>query len=245
MNFSDILTNVVKTLKSHSPEILTALGVSGVVATSYLTAKASFKANEVLEDYPFDISTKEKAKVIWKLYIPAGVSGALTIGCIIVSSQTTGRRTAAAVAAYSFTERAFSEYKEKVAEELGKGKEQKIRDEIVQERVLNNPAPVSREVMVTSVSGHVLCCELFTGRYFRSDMEMLRKAQNDLNVKVVNNVYVSLDEFYDLIGLSYTSNSSRLGWDPDRLMELEFSTVLSDTGEPCIAFDYNYIKPLK
>lgn len=222
---------------------MTALGVSGVLSTSYLVGKASFEAAGKLSSADGYLSNKEKAMLVWKFYIPAGVSGAVTIGCVFGSSKISGSRTAAAVTAYSITERAFSEYKEKVVEEIGKGKEKKIRDDLAQDKV-NHLPPGSREVVVFG-SGHVLCCELFTHRYFRSDMETLRKAQNDINARVVNDRYVTLDEFYDFIGLAYTSNSSSLGWDSDKLMELEFSTVMSDGGEPCLAFDYNYTKPIK
>lgn len=243
MNISNLIAKAVKSLKSNSPEILTALGVSGVLTTSYLTAKASFEASNQLREESPDITFKEQTKKVWKLYIPAGISGGLTIGCIIGASKVNGNRTAAAVTAYSLTERAFSEYREKVVEQVGKGKEQKIRDEIAQNRVLNNPVN-SREVIVTG-TGNVLCCELYTHRYFRSDMETLRKAQNDINVAIVNGVYITLGEFYDLIGLPYTSTSNRIGWDSNKLMELEFSTILSEGGEPCLAFEYNYTKPLK
>jgi len=237
------LTRTIKILKSNSPEILTALSVSGVISTSYLTGKASFNAARQLETELPDLTTKEKAKLIWRHYIPAGISGTLTIGCIIGATKVSGRRTVAAVTAYSLSERAFAEYKEKVVEELGKGKEKKIRDDMVQEQVTKTQ-PGSKEVIIAG-TGHILCCELFTHRYFRSDMETLRKAQNDINARVVNDLYVTIDEFYDLIGLPYTSHSNSLGWDSDKLMELEFSTVLAEGGEPCLAFDYNYTKPLR
>lgn len=243
MNISTIFNNAVKAFKSNSPEIFTGLGIAGVLSTSYLVGKASFKAAEMLEPEALDLPNKEKVKIIWKCYIPAGISGSLTIAAIFGASKVSGRRTAAAVTAYSITERAFSEYKEKVVEQIGKGKEQKIRDELAQDRVTQTP-PSSREVVILG-KGNVLCCELFTRRYFRSDMETLRRAQNDINAKIINELYVTLDEFYDLLGLSFTSVSSNIGWDSNRLMELSFSTVLSDEGEPCLAFDYNYTKPLK
>lgn len=249
MNISDLLANVGKTIKSNRPEILAAFGVAGVATTAYLASKASFKASRLIEKDEAKGGTagdrnqriKERTRLVWKEYIPAGISGVTTIACIIGSNRLTGNRTAAAVAAYSLTERAFSEYKEKVVEQIGKGKEEKIRDELVQEKVLKAP---SREVIVTSISGHVLCSELYTGRYFRSDMEALRKAQNDINARVIQQVYVTLEEFYEMVGLSCTSDSNKLGWTSDRMMELQFSTVISEAGEPCLAFEYNYVKPL-
>lgn len=250
MKITDLVANVGKSIKINSPEILAALAVGGVIATSYLTAKASFKSTreiDTMEHYgghnpvPKE-RIKERTKLVWKNYIPAGISGVATIGCIIGSNKISGNKAAAAVAAYSMTERAFKEYRTKVVEEIGERKDQKIRDEIAQEHVSKTP---SREVHITTISGHVLCCELYTGRYIRSDMESLRKAENDLNKILISQIYASLEEFYDLIGMPYTSNSVMLGWDSDNFMELEFSTVMSDQGEPCLAFAYNYVKPIR
>lgn len=252
MTISHILNRAVKTVKSNSPEILTALSVTGVVTTAYLTAQATFKAAKLIEtdkSYTWDPQhpgdrkeqLKHDAKLVWRFYVPAGISGAVTIGCIIASKHSSGRRTSAAVAAYSLGERAFSEYREKVVEQIGEAKEQKIRDEIAQSKVDQNP-PSSELVIVGT--GHVLCCELYTGRYFRSDMETLRRAQNDINARNMREHYVSLNEFYDLVGLSSTSKSDIMGWNFERNLELRFSTCLAPDGEPCLAFEYNYVKML-
>ena len=247
MNLSGLVTKFSKSVKSNSPEILTALGVSGVITTAYLAAKASFQAAEILLDRDnagriTDEEEKRYKHLVWKCYIPAGISGVATVACIIGASRSSGKRTAAAVTAYSLTERAFSEYKEKVVEQVGKGKEQKIRDDIAQEAVLNQP-PTSKEVVIVG-PGQVLCCELYTHRYFRSDMETLRKSVNDINARINQDAYVPLFEFYELVGLPYTTASNELGWDSDKQLELQFSTVMSESGEPCLAFDYNYVKPL-
>lgn len=249
MNIPLLLDKTLKALKSNSPEILTALGVSGVVTTSYLTSKAAFAAAEVIRKHEEIHGTmqdpkerfKDRTKQVWRLYIPASISGAVTIGCIVGASRTNSKRATAAFTAYSVTERAFNEYREKVAEQIGKGKEQKIRDEVAQDEV--NKHPLTREVILAG-SGEVLCYELFTGRYLKSDMESLRKAENRINSLINSTRYVTLDEFYDLIGLDHTSVSNVIGWDSDKLLELKFSAVLGRNNEPCIAFDYNYIKPL-
>src|SRR5580765_5183693 len=245
------LTTALKLLKSNSPEILTALGVAGVVTTSDLSGKASYKAAKMIREQERTENPikdpkerlKKRTKLVWKLYIPTAVSGGTTIVCIIWASKASNHRTAAAVSAYAVTQQAFSEYREKVIEQLNENKERKIRDERAQDIVSNNPSG-SREVIITG-KGQNLCCELLTRRYFRSDMETLRKAQNDTNAMIVNNYYVTLSEFYDFIDLPYTSVSSKIGWDSDKLMELIFTTTLSEDGEPCLAFDYNYTKPLR
>lgn len=239
---SDIIRQFRKTFQSNAPEILTALAASGVVTTAYLTGKASFKAAGKLESEAPDMPLVDKTKKVWKCYIPPAISGCLTIGCIVASSKGYSRRTTAAVTAYSLTERAFSEYKEKIADQIGSGREKKVRDDIAQDKVKNSSP--KQEIVVVG-PGYVMCCELFTQRYFRSNMETLRKAENEINQRINRDRYVSLDEFYDLLELQHTSHSGNIGWDSDKLMELKFTTVLSDNGEPCLAFDYSYTKPLK
>lgn len=245
MNLNLLLTNAIKQLRRNSPEILTALGVTGVITTAYLTAKASFQAADVLQgtDLPDDRKDriKEQVKHTWELYIPAGICGVATVVCIVSGTRAQAQKTAAAVAAYSLTERAFSDYKEKVAEQIGSKKEQAIRDEIAQDQVTNNP-PSSMVLM--PVENNVLCCELHTGRYFWSTMEKLRAAQNEINSRIVREEYVLLDEFYDLIFISRTNSSGHTGWEDAKLLELEFSAVLSEDNKPCMAFAYNYIRPI-
>lgn len=251
MNLSALIDKTVSLAKSNSPEIMSALGIGGVVGTAILAGKASFNAARAIdrEQYhidrmpaPYELTAKEKFKLVWKLYVPTSLSGSVTIAAIVLASKGNGRRTAAAVAAYSLTERAFSEYKEKVVEQIGTNKEQKVRDEIAQDHVTKNPP--SKEVVILG-GGSVLCCELLTHRYFRSDMETLRKAQNDINAVALAQNYVALSDFYDILELPNTSESDNIGWDSERLMELRFSSVISEDGEPCLAFEYNYTKPLR
>jgi hypothetical protein len=71
-------------------------------------------------------------------------------------------------------------------------------------------------------------------------MESLRKAQNDINHKIVNDYYASLTDFYNLIGLAETAYSEEVGWNSDKLLELEFSAVMSSDNRPCISIAYNY-----
>ena len=51
--------------------------------------------------------------------------------------------------------------------------------------------------------------------------------------------YVSVNEFYDEIGLNNTSEGDKLGWKVEKgLIELNFSTQLSDNGTPCLVIDF-------
>jgi hypothetical protein len=85
---------------------------------------------------------------------------------------------------------------------------------------------------------------MYTGRYFQSSMESLKKAQNDLNYKILNSYYASLTDFYNLIGLSRTTTSDDVGWNSDEMLELRFSTIMSDDQRPCIAIDFK-VAPIR
>lgn len=249
MIVGDLVTTTVKQLKRNSPEILTAAGVTGVIMTAYLASKASIEAAEIVRMDEAVGGThsdpkerwKERVKHTWRLYIPAAVSGTVTIACIIGGTKAQAQKTAAAVAAYSLTERAFSEYKDKVAEQIGINKEQAIRDEIAQDRVNENPPS---QAILMPVEGNSLCYEQHTGRYFWCTMERLLSAQNKINEQILRQDYVLLDEFYEMIWIAPTSASRKMGWEDGKLLELQFSAVLTDEGRPCMAFDYNYIRPI-
>ncbi len=241
----DIIDQTGRFVKSNAPEILTAVGVSGVVSTAYLTHQAALKARDTLKTAPKDLSRKEKLKLVWKHYIPPAISGVATISCIVGSSKASAKRTAAAVAAYTAADRALTEYKEQIVKQIGPGKEQKARDAIAQEKVAAAPLPSNGNVVVLG-GGHILCFEEHTGRYFRSSMQALLTAQNEINFLINNSGQASLAEFYDQLGLERTSISSHQGWDSDRLLHLEITTVTGPGDEPCFAFKYNYgPKPLK
>ena len=249
MNLTQLVSNVKKTIGTNSPEILTGLGIVGVISTAYLTGRASYKSALVIQKEEEKHGThsdakerfKERSALVWKLYVPPAISGVATIGCIFGVSHITSRRAAAAAAAYAVAERSLNEYRDKVEEDLGKTKDQKVRDAVAQDRVENNP-PTETFVIDSS---HVLCCELYTGRYFTHDVESLKRAAEQINERIQSDLYVMLSEFYDLIGIPNTSQSDYLGWESGKPMELRFSAVATKDNRPCMAFDYSYIRPLR
>lgn len=246
----DLIKSLKKDVKTHSPEILAGLAVTGVLSSVYLAAKAGYESAGVIALYenitggpPESRKERylERAKLVWKSYVPTALSVSTTIGCIVFANRIGFRKTIAAQAALAVSQRAYSDYRDKIIEEYGERKDQSIRDKIAEERV-QRTAPAENVLMVGP--GNVLCCELFTGRYFSSDIESLRKAQNELNAQLLSQDYQTLDDFYYLIGLPQTSTSGQLGWKSSKLMELSFTSALTEDGRPCLAFEYNYTETL-
>jgi len=240
--------HIQRNTKENSPLILSAIAGIGTIATAYLAARASFKAADVImkaeqeDGYPIDqkLRRKIRVKLVWKLYIPTAVSAAGTVGCIVGANRVSVSKTLAAQSALAISQQAFTNYRDKVVEELGEHKATTIRDKVAEDKVLENPP----SPLLVSGPGNVLCCELFTGRYFTSDMESLRKAQNDVNSKALKHDYATLDDLYHILGLGRTTSSNDLGWGSEKMLDLEFTTIMTADGRPCLAFDYNYVKPL-
>lgn len=240
-NFQKIFKNVKSGLSRHSPEILTGIGLAGMITTSVLAVRATPKAIRLIEDAKEEkqenLKPIEIVKVAWKPYMPAIVTCVVSASCIIGASSVNARRNAAIATAYKLSETALTEYKEKVIETIGEKKEKTIREQIDKDHIEKNPA--SKNQIIMTGRGETLCYDTLSGRYFKSDLEQIKRIRNDLNARLISEMYISLNEFYDELGLDHTVLGDDLGWNmDDGLLELDFSTQLSDDGRPCIVINY-------
>ena len=226
-----------RVINKNSQSIFTSLSISGLLLTVFLTGKASFASSKELSDKDY-LESLDRMKLVWKNYIPAATSLTATITFICMAQKTGSKKTIAAQTAFAISERAFNEYRKEVIEQVGKKKEEAITDKIAQNKITENPP---KTVLITG-DGEILCYEAYTGRYFKSDMEKLRKVENLINNKINGHDFATLTDFYYLLNIPQTSISSELGWDSNKLLSLEFSTSISEDGKPCLVFNYNYIK---
>ena len=231
------LENGIKAIRGfivkNAPQILTGIGISGMIGSTVLAVKATPKALELLNDKKEELNTdtltfKETIVTAWKPYV----------ACIISATTISTKRQTALATAYTLSERAFSTYKDKVIETIGEKKEKKIRDEIAQDRV-NEDNGEKRQIIITP-KGQTLCMDSISGRYFRSDLDTIRKVVNYLNREMTHQNYISLNKFYSELGLPGIKEGDYIGWNIDRgLIELDFDACITDTDEPCIVIDYN------
>lgn len=250
-NFTQIF-NIVRTFTvKHSPEILTGIGIAGMITTTVLAVKATPKAMKKIDEVKRKEDREKLTKVdtfkaCWKVYIPAAVTGAASVTCLIGANNVHLRRNAALAAAYKLSETALTEYKDKVVETIGEKKEQVIREKINEDKIKENP--VSKNEVYVTKKGETLCYDPLSGRYFKSSIEAIKKAVNDLNGEMLRDSfgYVSLNEFYDKLGLDNIKVGEDLGWHQDcgsGLIEIDFDTKIAEDNEPCIVLEY--IRPPK
>ena len=241
-NLSKIVNGIRTSISKHSPEILTGIGIAGMITTTIMAVRATPKALILIEERKEEIDVDkltliELIKTTWKCYIPAAITGGLSVICLIGASSVNARRNAALATAYTLSESALKEYQEKVIETIGEKKEKSVRDAIAKDRIDENPVS-SREVIITE-KGNTLCYDSISGRYFKSDIDKLKKAENELNRRMRDEMYISLNEFYYEIGLNPISIGDDIGWNIDRgYIELDFSSQLTDDGNPCLVIDY-------
>jgi hypothetical protein len=236
MDIQQLLRRTEKFVLDNSPTILTVLGATGTLTTAFLTAKATFKAASILSEEPPELATKEKAKLVWRVYIPPAVSATITVTAIIAAHRISAGRAAALAAALSLSDKAFEEYKSKVLEKMGDKKERAVREEIAQDRLDRDP--VSKREVIIAGNGDVLCYDSYTGRYFTSSMEALRRAENKINHRLIHEHYASLSDFYEEVGLPTTVISEELGWNLDHMLELDISAGMSDDNRPCLVLGF-------
>lgn len=231
--------NVVRAIANgatkHAPTIFICLGTGGLITSIVFAVEATPKALKIIEEEeatePLDI-----VKATWKCYIPTLIMAALSIACFCNSNRINIRRNAALASIYSLTEKTLKEYQEKVVEKFGEKKEQEVRDEIVHDTLMRIPVN-GNEVIMTN-RGSMLCLDVLSGRYFRSDIETIRRVQNDLNKMIIDEVWVSVNDYYSAIGLTETLLGDELGWNPDQLIELDFTSQIAENGEPCLVIKY-------
>lgn len=240
--FNRLMSNVQTTMIRKSPEILTGLGIAGLITTTVFAVRATPKALYLIanaEEEKLGPLTKiETVKAAWKPYIPAAITGATSIACIIGATSVNSKRNAALAAAYKLSETALVEYKDKVVETIGEKKEKAIREEISKDKIEKNPV-TKNEVFITE-KGKTLCYESISGRYFESDMNSIKSALNEINSKLLSEDFVSLSQFFDALGLGATGISDDLGWcSIDGTIKIDFDSHIATDGRPCIVLNYD------
>lgn len=243
-NLAAAAKSIKGVLERHAPEILTGIGVAGMVTTTILAVKATPKACLLVNDRKDELEVEklpatELVKTTWKCYIPAAVTCGASIACLVGASSVNFKRNAALATAYKLSEAALSEYKDAVIETIGEKKEQAVRDKVAEERLKKNP--VSKSEVIVTGNGTTLCYDPVGNSYFKSNIQQIESAKNKLNARMLSENYVSLNDFYDELGIGPTKLGEDLGWDiyKDGLIDIAFSSQLAEDGTPCLVMDYS------
>lgn len=161
--------------QKHSPKILFAAGVVGVVGTTVLACRATLKLDEVLEQHEKNMSTLDtirehddlnedelkklkgragiKASLeIGKLYAPAVGLGIVSIAALTGSHVVLTKRNASVMAAYAAVQKGLDQYRERVRAELGDDKDREFaygaEIERIEEKLDNGKVKVTEKKVI-------------------------------------------------------------------------------------------------
>lgn len=245
MNIKTMAKSVWAGAKKHSPEILIGMGIAGAASSVIFAVKATPKAMILLEEKRQELGVekleaKEIIKTAAPVYIPTAVSFGVSVACIVGASSVNARRNAALTAAYTLSESTLRTYRDKVLETVGEDKEREIRQKAAIEQQQSTPEP--QTLAVSSAAGQLKCFDSLSGRYFVSTKNEIDKAVNEFNRQLRDDMRISLNDWYDLIGLDTNKLGDMLGWDIERgYVETCYASRLDEDGLPCLVV--NYVEP--
>lgn len=246
---SKIGRDMRQTVTKYSPEILMGIGIAGMVTSTVLAVKATPKALMLMEMKKEELELEtltpvETVKTTWKCYLPTVITGATSIACLVGSHSVNSRRNAALATAYKLSETAFAKYRESTLETVGEKKEKSVRDKISEKQI--KETPVNKTEVFMTGKGQTLFFEPLSSRYFYSDLEKIKRAENKLNKEIICDAFDAgrtVNDFYDEIGIPTTSTGDNLGWKIGYLIDIYPSAQMAEEGtehegEPCIVLNY-------
>ena len=259
MSIKEIISSIGSEAKKHSPIILTGAAVGGVILTGISAFRAGFKAHDFIEEKRKDyIQTAEddkptKRQVIREEVVglipyvaPPIIFGGASIASMILSTKISSKRLAVMSAAYQMSEVAFMEYRDKVKELLGKSKDKKVRESIVQDKINETypEADKNSQIIITG-NADVVCMDSFSGRYFKSTANAIDAANVALSKDILLEMFIPINDFYSKLNIPMVDLGDEFGWDvddltPDGMLPIHISGgLIPETREPCLYIEYD------
>ena len=199
---------IARSIKKASPMILAILSAAGMAATVILTAKATLKAEQLImqaqAETDEELTKFEIVKTAAPCYIPTFVVGLSTLVCMFGACVLNRKQQAAYVSAYTLLDAAFKEYKAKAEELYGESADGNIRAAMMEDKYSSDYILQSEEKFVFY--------EEHRDEFFELSKEDVLLAEYHLNRNFVLRGYVTLNEFYEFLGLEPITSGDILGW---------------------------------
>lgn len=202
-----------KYLSDHLPEILTGFAVVGTMVTAALAVEATPAAMDELDKAYLEkgepLNKREVVKATWKCYIPATVSGVVTVGCIFGANHTHIQKETAMAATAAFFEKRYYNYKDKVAEITDEETERAIETDLALDKMVSNPSKKQK------IKGEeILCYEPNTEQYFITTSKELMWAELTANKILSMEEKVYLNQILALFPDANHKNpiGNKIGW---------------------------------
>lgn len=209
MNFQGLMQNIGFVARKNAPQILTGIGITGMLIGTFTavaaTPKAIKKVEQKKEELQVDeLPVKEVVKETASCYILPAIATATGIACIIGGCHQGLRRTAAAATTISSLQSLLVEkngiidaYKAKVRDIVDEKTAEKIDSDI--RSGIKKEKEVGEQIVVVGKKGNVVYKDTLTGQTFDSNCQNPDEARNKL--------YSALNAFNDLVNRNFCTTT--------------------------------------
>ena len=256
-----------KFVDEHQREIMLGSAIAGTILTAVASWKAGIKADKILaeqrekmdtlkSDFEAEDVTEmteeefgdkkkeitiETVKRMAPVVAPVALSATGTIVSVIGGYKVASKQIATLSALYSMAKESLGDYQDKAKEMLGDKKAGELHDKVKEGKILDNP-PTEGDTIINTGKGTTLCLDDWSGRYFYSSPEEVRKAFNIINKRMMDEYYISLNELYEELGLPDIKLGEDIGFNvDDGLIDIDhlFVAALHNNNTPILSLDYD------
>lgn len=204
--------------------VLTALSGVAFIGTCVLVAKATPPALERIqkaeEEKGEELTKMEKVKAAAPAYIPSAILGASAIICMAGSTALDKKHQASLSSAIALGNNYAQKYKGKVKELFGVETEKEISESIDIQKPVDNTFPYESWCTMCFNESEdnpgtpMLFYEVQSGTFFEKTLEQVLLAEYHLNRNYILNGEVTLNDWYEYLGLDKTDTGDAAIWTP-------------------------------
>lgn len=249
MNFMSVLKSITSATKKRSPELLIGMGIGGMIAAIVTGIRAADEMNKDIEkvkeetkDMPKKERQKEVVKTVVKHQWPTAVIFLMSLLAIVSADNIHYKRNAAMAVMVQASEVATQEYRNVVREVAGEEKAKEVQ-RVYEERMREEPHhEVPTNIHIITGDEYWIYDE-FTNTMFKSNTITVDAAINECNRRIFDEMYISLNELYEEVGIKDSKINSAVGWNNNTgLIKIAWSAKIIE-GKPVAVM--SYINPPK
>lgn len=239
-------------LIKHAPQIAAGVGIGLALVAGIRAVQKTPEAVRLIEKKKEELNKDELTVVetvdaTWKCYLPSFIIFILACILIIGGERISTRRAVAAATACSLYENQLQQYENAAREVLGDKKAEEIRTQMARNEVNSRP-PLNEDDIVRTGRGNALFYDELSRRYFWSDPTYVDQIFVQLNKRIMREMYVSMNDYWEAIGLPKTNPGDLLCWDVNKCGEIDPAYTVIEVasgpyaGYPCKVIGF-YAEP--
>ncbi|MFI3173925.1 MAG: DUF6353 family protein [Bacillota bacterium] len=248
--------------KHHSPEILTGIGIAGMITTTVMAVQATPKALQLLDAKKEELDVeeleaKEMVQATWQCYAPAIIVGVSTIACFASASYLSYKSQASLVSAYSLLDQHYKKYRTAAKEVYGEDADEKINAQMAEDVWIHDGSGEYLYLPDADKSDKLLFYDDYTNTFFYATAASVTAAHYHLNRNLALGGEVSVNDYKAMLGLPHIDGCDDVGWCIDLIYQagyswLDFTNiekilpdgrvyyVIGPVFEPTALYDYDF-----